>query len=132
MVEDRTEKEIRDPKKRESATGSMRTGPEAGERTTRQGAAVDTGPDRPVAAERPLYGTANDAARGHARDENVYPDWERQPQVNAPRDVGVPTAQGQADVARLRAGRRDTDDRGAVERLKEKARDVREEIDRSI
>lgn len=159
MVEYKTEKEIRDPKKTTVATESMRTGPEAGERTTRQGAAVDTDPARPVVRERPVYGTADDAARRHARDESVHPDWERQPQVNAPQDVGVPTTEGQADAARIRAGRRgsdeareprlerrgdevsvplassarrDTDDRGVVEKMKEKARDIKEDVDRSI
>ncbi len=173
MVEYKTEKEVRDLKK---TTEPSRTDPAAGERTTRQGAAIDTEPVRPVVGERPVtgtvvppgvgttpplapHGTVDEVARRHARDESVHPDWERQPQINAPQDVGVPTAEGQADAARIRAGerrsdvaeeprlerrgdevstplassaRRDTDDRGVVEKTTEKARDVKEEIDRSI
>lgn len=159
MVEYKMEKEVRDLKKRTTADEPMRSGAEAGERTTRQGPAVDTDPARPVVGAGPVYGTVDDAARRHARDESVHPDWERQPQVNAPQDVGVSTAEGQADAARIRAGRRgsdemeeprlerrgdevstplassarrDTDDRGVVEKMKEKARDVKEDIDRTI
>lgn len=176
MVEYKTEKEVRDLKKKPTADEMLRTGTEAGERTTRQGAAVDDDPTRPVVGERPVTGTVvppgvgttsplapsgtvDDAARRHARDESVHPDWERQPQINAPQDVGVPTAEGQADAARIRAGqrrsdvaeeprlerrgdevstplassaRRDTDDRGTVEKMKDKAHDVKEDIDRSI
>ena len=128
MVEYKTETEVRDLKKETTAKEAMRTEPEAGERTTRQGAAVDTGTtahhaaeDRPVTGTvlpqgvtttTPLkpYGTVDESTRMHARDESVHPDWERQPQINAPQDVGVPTTEGQADAARIQAGRRRSDE----------------------
>jgi hypothetical protein len=109
------------------ATGAAasRSSPEAGERTTRQGAAIGTEPTR-ITPERPVtgtvvppgtervtpmkpYGTLDERARMHAEDPSVHPDWETQPQINAPQDVGIPTAEGQADAARLRAGGRRSD-----------------------
>ena len=171
MAERKIEKDDRDLKKETTAKEAMRTEPAAGERTTRQGAAVDTGTtahhvaeDRPatgtvlpqgVTNTTPLkpYGTVDESTRMHARDESVHPDWERQPQINAPQDVGVPTPEGQADAARIRAGRRRSDEakeprlerrgdevsvpvasgaRREVKETKEKARDVKEDIDRKI
>ena len=98
--------------------------------------------------------TVDERTRKHAGDQSVHPDWQTQPQINAPRDVGIPTAGGQAYAARVRAARRRSDEvsvppaRGASDRdvvgsVKEGARDaevkarkttrtVREEIDRSI
>jgi hypothetical protein len=165
MAERRIEKDDRDLKEGTTAKKAMRTGPAAGERTTRQGAAIDTGTtahhvaeDRPVTGTvlpqgvtttPPLkpFGTVDEAARRHARDESVHPDWERQPQINAPQDVGVPTPEGQADAARIRAGRRRSDEaeeprlerrgdevtvpaasRENLEAMKRKARD--EDVDR--
>lgn len=99
------------------------------------------------------YGTIDDSTRKHARDQSVHQDWERFPQINAPEDVGVPTPEGQADrakaeVDRARTAERRTErkkevDRGPLQTLKddaekakeaakEKARDVREDVDRKI
>lgn len=128
MDERKIEKDDRDLKKGTIAKEALRTEPEAGERTTRQGAAVDTGTtahhaaeDRPVTGTvlpqgvtttTPLkpYGIVDESTRRHARDESVHPDWEKQPQINAPQDVGVPTPEGQADATRTRAGRRRSDE----------------------
>ncbi len=107
------------------ATGAAvasRSSPEAGERTTKAGAAPKTeltpvAPERLVpgvvipletATTKPLkpYGTVDERARMHAEDPSVHPDWETQPQINAPRDVGIQTPEGQADAARIAAGRR--------------------------
>ena len=100
-----------------AGAAAKRISPEAGERTTRQGAAIDT--------ERPVTGTVappttttpprdtrtvDERTRRHAEDPSVHPDWETQPQINAPMDVGIPTAEGQADAARIRAGRRRSDE----------------------
>jgi hypothetical protein len=109
------------------ATGAAvkRTEPAAGERTTRQGAAIGTEPTK-ITPERPMtgtvvppgttivtpmkpYGTVDERTRMHAEDPSVHPDWETQPQINAPRDVGIQTPEGQADAARLRAGERRSD-----------------------
>ncbi len=93
--------------------------------------------------------TVDERARRHAEDPSVHPDWETQPQINAPMDVGIPTGEGQADAARIRAGRRRSDeakeprmerrgdevkpdvmssasDKGVVGTMKETARDVTE------
>jgi hypothetical protein len=56
------------------------------------------------------HGTLDGRSRMHAGDQGVHPDWETQPQINAPRDVGIPTTGGQSDAARLSAGRRRSDD----------------------
>lgn len=110
-----------------AGAAASRTSPEAAERTTRAGAAIETPPTRPVVTERPVtgtvvppgtervtpmkpYGTVDERARMHAEDPSVHPDWETQPQINAPMDVGIPTAEGQADAARIRAGRRRSDE----------------------
>jgi hypothetical protein len=74
----------------------------------------------------PPHGTVTDTAVRHARDQTVHQDWETQPQVNAPREVGIPTPEGQADAARIAAGQ------GTVEKTKEKARDVKEDVGRKI
>ncbi len=144
---------------------TTRTDPAAGERTTRQGAAVDTPPPYHVAPDRlvtgavvppgvmttkPLkpYGDVDERTRMHAEDESVHPDWETQPQINAPRDVGVPTPEGQATARRIEAGGRRSDrdmevDRGPVKAVKEDVhkakevtketvRDVSEDIERKI
>ncbi len=163
-----------------AATGAVLVGvgaaatritPEAGERTTRQGAAIDT--ERPVTGTvapattttpttritpvptttTPLkpYGTVDERARRHAEDQSVHPDWETQPQINAPRDVGIPTAERLADAARIRAGRRRSDEaeEPRIDRrggdyeipaasgartgpMREKARDIKEDVDRKI
>ncbi len=101
--------------------------PAAGERTVRQGAAIGTEPTRPMPVERPMtgtvvppgtervtsmkpYGTVDERARMHAEDPSVHPDWETQPQINAPRDVGIQTPEGQADATRIREGRRRSDE----------------------
>ncbi len=105
-----------------AGAAASRTTPEAGERTIRQGAAIGTEPTttRPatgtvvppgtetVTPMKP-YGTMDERARMHAEDPSIHPDWEKQPQINAPQDVGIPTAEGQADAARLRAGERRSD-----------------------
>jgi hypothetical protein len=132
-----------------AGAAATRTSPEAGERTTRQGAAIGTEPVRPVVTERPATGAVvppttttpttritpvptptpptrttttttttppmgpmavDERARRHAEDPSVHPDWETQPQINAPQDVGIPTAEGQADAARIREGRRRSDE----------------------
>ncbi len=164
---------------------TARTSPAAGERTTRQGAAVDTGVGHPgesmatptvtlplttatpgVAPVRttPMSQTpaVDPAGIAHAHDETVHQDWERFPAINAPRDVGIPTAEGQADAARLRAGDRRSDEakepridrrggdyevpaasganrEGVTEAVKDtardakaKARDLKEDVDRKI
>lgn len=162
---ERIEKDDRDVKKETRATKeAMRTEPLAGERTTRAGAAIGTEPAAkrttagtvvPPGTETatPLtpYGTVDERSRMHARDETVHPDWERQPQINAPQDVGVPTPEGQADAARIRAGRRRSDEaeeprlerrgdevsvpaasRANVESAKRKASDVEKDVDRKI
>jgi hypothetical protein len=54
-------------------------------------------------------GTVDERSRTHVEDPSMHPDWEKQPQINAPQDVGIPTAEGQADAARLRAGQRRSD-----------------------
>ena len=168
MAERRIEKDDRGLRKETAAKEAMRTEPAAGERTTRAGAAIGTEPVRPVVTERPAtgvvvppgtttatpmtpYGTVDERARRHAEDPSVHPDWETQPQINADRDVGVPTPEGQADAARIRAGRRRSDEakeprlerRGDevsvpvassanVETVKKKVRDVDEDVDRRI
>ena len=151
-----------------------RTEPVAGERTIRQGAAIGTEPTRPMpmtgtvvppGTERvtPLapYGTMDERSRMHAEDPSVHPDWKTEPQINAPRDVGIPTPEGQADLQKAEADRmrRETErDRKAAERrterdmrtnrgpvqavkedlskateaTKEKARNVKEDVDRKI
>jgi len=168
-----------------AAAGAARTTPSSGERTIRQGAAVDTGVGHPgevvtppmvtppvkttppvVTPVRtpPMKPTAavDQATLEHAHDESVHQDWEQFPQINAPRDVGVPTAEGQADAARIRAGERRSDEakepridrrggdyetpaassanrKGVAEAAKDtardvkaKARDVKEDVDRRI
>ena len=40
------------------------------------------------------YGTRDERSRMHAGDQSVHPDWETQPQINAPRNVGIPTMGG--------------------------------------
>lgn len=109
-----------------AGAAALRTSPEADERTTRTGAALGTKPVTPVVTERPVtgtvispgteratpmkpYGTVDERSRIHAEDPSVHPDWETQPQINAPRDVGIPTAEGQADATRIRAGQRRSD-----------------------
>ena len=127
---------------------TTRTNPSAGERTTRQGAAVDTPPPYHVDPDRlvtgavvppgvttrtPLkpYGIVDERTRMHAEDQSVHPDWETQPQINAPRDVGVPTPQGQTTVRRIEAGERSGDrdmegDRGPATAVKEDAQRAKE------
>lgn len=155
-----------------------RTEPVAGERTIRQGAAIGTEPTRPIPVERPMtgtvvppgtervtplapYGTMDERSRMHVEDPSVHPDWKTEPQINAPRDVGIPTPEGQADLHKAEADRmrRETErDRKAAERrterdmrtnrgpvqavkedlseakeaTKEKARNVKEDVDRKI
>lgn len=157
---ERTETEDRIRKKETVTTReTMRTEPVSGERTTRQGAAIGTETTTPVGP----YGTADERAVRHARDPSIHEDWETQPQINAPRDVGIPTSEGQADAARIRAGERrsdvaeepridrrggdvdvplasgarrsttDTlDDRSLTEKARDKARDVKNDVDRTI
>jgi|GEM_PF-1406621 hypothetical protein len=100
MDEYKTERDERGVKKT-TVTETTRLDSAAGERTTRQGTAIDTETMTPRMAE--------ERARIHASDRTVHPDWETQPQINAPQDVGIPTAEGQADAARIRAGRRRSD-----------------------
>ena len=69
------------------------------------------------------YGTVDERARMHAEDPSVHPDWETQPQINAPRDVGIQTPEGQADAARIRAGRRRSDE-AREPRLERRGEDV--------
>jgi hypothetical protein len=117
MVESRIENDDRELRKEMTAKDAMRNEPAAAERTTRAGAAFGT--ERagivmpPVITTRtPLRSseTVTETAVRHARDESVHPDWERQSQINAPQDVGVPTPEGQADAARIREGRRRSDE----------------------
>lgn len=106
---------------------ATRMEPMTGERMIRQGAAIGTEPTRPMPVERPMtgtvvppgtervtsmkpYGTVDERSRMHAEDPSVHPDWETQPQINAPRDVGIQTPEGQADAARIREGRRRSDE----------------------
>ena len=100
MEEYKTERDERGVKKT-TVTETTRVDSAAGERTTRQGTAIDTETMTPRMAE--------ERARTHASDRTVHPDWETQPQINAPQDVGIPTAEGQADAARIRAGGRRSD-----------------------
>jgi len=134
-TETRLESEADRERARAAATGAAlgagaaasRTEPAAAERTTRAGAAIDTDTTHHVVTERPVtgtvvppgvttttplkpYGAVDERTRRHAEDPSVHPDWETQPQINAPRDVGIPTAEGQADAARIRAGRRRSDE----------------------
>ncbi len=134
-TETRLESEADRERARAAATGAAlgagaaasRAEPAAAERTTRAGAAIDTDTTHHVVTERPVtgtvvppgvttttpltpYGAVDERTRRHAEDPSVHPDWETQPQINAPRDVGIPTAEGQADAARIRAGRRRSDE----------------------
>ncbi|MEN6343118.1 MAG: hypothetical protein ABFC89_11240 [Methanospirillum sp.] len=121
-----TSKETTPMKETKTTKETTSTEPVAGERTIRQGAAIGTEPTRPMPVERPMtgtvvppgtervtpmkpYGTVDERSRMHAEDPSVHADWETQPQINAPRDVGIPTSEGQADAARLRSGRRRSD-----------------------
>ena len=127
-----------------AGAAATRTEPAAGERTIRQGAAVDVPPSTTMQTTRitpspsttttketttrvtpaptvvpvtrvppetttPITPVMSERDRMHAEDPSVHPDWETQPQINAPRDVGIPTAEGQADAARIRAGQRRSD-----------------------
>jgi len=133
-----TPKETTTMKETKTMKETTRTEPMAGERTIRQGAAIGTEPTRPITPERPVTGVivppttttkettritpvpptttrvmptvpTDERSKMHAEDPSVHPDWETQPQINAPRDVGIPTAEGQADAARLRSGERRSD-----------------------
>jgi hypothetical protein len=101
----------------------MKTGAVVGGAALATGAAMKRTEPTRITPERPMtgtvvppgttittplkpYGTVDERSRMHAEDPSVHPDWETQPQINAPRAVGIQTPEGQADAARIAAGRR--------------------------
>lgn len=100
--------------------GTTRSDRAAGERTTRQGATVDTPPPHHAASDRPVTGAVvppgvttttplkpyvavDERVRMHAEDQSVHLDWETHPQINAPRDVGAPNSEREG-TTRLSGG----------------------------